>query len=231
MNPTEIADIKNRLTRLETNPGVNRNLDVPSKDILVQTIQDNILDVVWDTYYYYSSNFESIAGYVVAGTLLTGDVDSDGIYVTTATGTDYVLLSGAANNRLVANKELRFRVLSKVTATTDIDASVITMQSADGEIGFQFLNGTIKGSSSNVSGTTSVSLQTYSANTYYKLEFRYIPGVCVKFLVDGIEKGQITTNLMNPLDTSLGMFTQTITVTGATSRTIRSKYFELIQKK
>lgn len=226
-----IQQIETRLQRLENNPALNRNLDASSKDVMLQTVQENILDVVWDTYYYYSSNFESIAGYVVMGTTLSGDVDSDGIFVSTTAGTDYVLLSGATNNRIVADKELRFRVLALVDAVTDIDASILTMQTADGEIGFQFLNGSLRGFSSNVSGTTTITLSSYSASTYYKLEIRYIPGVCVKFLVDGVEKGQITTNLLNQTDTDLSMYVQTITVAGGSSRTIRAKYFEVIQKK
>lgn len=201
-----------------------------SKQIINDAVSSVIINTVWTSYFYYSSFFESISRYLVAGTTLSGDVDVNGMTVSTASGTDYVTLEGATNTLITTKREVRFRTSASVSAITDVDASVLTLwSSSTGSFaGFEFVNGTLNGTTSDGAVTKTVPLMSYVANTYYLLELDFRPNAIVRFSVNGVQLGSITSNLPAS-DINLSIYQQVISVAGASARTIKAQYFQIIQ--
>jgi len=74
---------------------------------------------------------------------------------------------------------------------TDITASSAT----DRHIGFKLVNGTLYGTVADGTTEATLTLKTLSSDAHMTLEYVYTPGSEVRFYVDGVDKGAITTNL------------------------------------
>ena len=74
---------------------------------------------------------------------------------------------------------------------TDITASSAT----DRHIGFKLVNDTLYGTVADGTTEATLTLETLSSDAHRTLEYVYTPGSEVRFYVDGVDKGAITTNL------------------------------------
>lgn len=227
----DIADLQNRFDSKNLS-SIDRYTDNETKDSLERIISERIFDIVWNDFYYYSSTFESIDRYLTLGTGASEIVNADGLYLATdGTGTNEAGLLLVVSSDLISTSRIaRFRVSNKVSSITNVNWAALTLEDSLGTsyVGFWMKSGTIYGATSKAGTETLVSLGSYSADTFYKLELYFTPAK-VTFYVDGIEKGVSTTNI--PTTTPTKLFDIGIGETSASARNSTTSYFEFIQKK
>lgn len=230
----KLEDFSNKLSLVEKNKDFQLSfpLDTQSKKIIRDALSEEILDIVWNDYFYYSSTFESIDRYLTAGTGASELVNSEGVYLATnGTGSNEAgLLLQVSSDLISVQHEARFKVSNKVSSITNVNWAAFTLEDDLGSsyVGFWMKSGTIYGATSKTGTETLVNLGSYSANTFYKLELHFTPNK-VTFFVNDIEKGVSITNI--PTATPTRLFDFGIGETSASARNSTTSYFNFIQKK
>jgi hypothetical protein len=231
-------------------PVLSYPLDPIDEGIIRKAVSDRILgpaifDAVWRNLYYYSFQYESLDGLSLQGNVPT--IDSTGITMATAAvlnSTSGIVKDATAQKALTFGKRQAFRLtlefgaasLSNVTAHFSVGVFGI----GENYYGFELANSTLKGSSSNgnTSTTNAVTLATLSGATSYEIEACLDPiAKRVVFLVNGVEKGNVTTEIPSGTSAS-GVLTPLgniidwqIKTTDANAKTVSIGNFELIQQR
>lgn len=244
-NEEKIQEINNKFNRLEEkiedqgklienlkNNPISRFIDEQSRARLKEIISEQVIDIVWDEYYYFSSTFDSIDRYSVTGTAASETINSNGLYIETNgtgsnEGTVYLPVS---SNLLSVEREARCRIINKVSSETDVNWSGLTLVDSAGTsyVGFEMNSGSILGVTSKAGSKTSVTIGSYSANTNVKLELHFSPER-VTFFVDDEEQGVSTSNI--PIADPERILEIGIGETSSSARSCTTSSFDFIQSK
>lgn len=154
--------------------------------------------------------FESCDGYTKTGTAITAESGGLVMQTTATVSTPAIVAKSIYNDPLSQFSWAKKRSLKFILITGDsVESTGITIavgaQRYDHEtdigIGFYSLNGSLEGRVSDGSNYSFADLGTIDHNQIYRLEFEYIPDTSVKFYVDGVLEGTITTNLPSSAST------------------------------
>ena len=203
------------------------------RKFLKQEIGDLVFDANWNDFVYFHTLFESLDGYGITGTVVPG---TWGFTMTTGaiSGNSAELEKNPAYQKVFNwHKQQRMKVnfqLGSITAVTV--SAVVGLVGADVHYGFKVINNTVYGTVGDTSQSTIV-LGTISANLNYDYEARFFPSQKVIFLIDGVEKGVLTTNL--PYGGTSGENEQLLEIVITTNENVAKfllmSEFEFIQKK
>jgi len=155
---------------------------------------------------YYHGWFESIDGYtqLVSG---TGNVALESGAVNLSTGETsssyakmYKEILYPTGSSFTWDKDRIFRVGISINSNTSVSAYIIAGEyPAQNAIGFRIVNDIIYGFTSNTAAKTEVTLLTFDTSGSWELEVRYTQNKA-EFYVNGVYKGQSTTNLPTGTD-------------------------------
>jgi hypothetical protein len=210
-DPTqELQALKNRVAALErlnkTPNGLDRYLDNKSKDIISQSLDDRIIDLVWERYIYHYDYFNSLDGWNEGG---SNAAVSSGRLFLRASGsgqTAWANKRGAGqSNSFSFNNHSRFRtsitpgdalesggdVITDIAAyfgtgyaETGVDNILVGGFDAASHYGFALNDDELYGICSDGTNYSSILLKTGIQNFYnYALEARHYPGYKVTFYV------------------------------------------------
>jgi len=205
----QITQLTDRVNELEIRPvKLDRYLDNTSKDIIDDVIADNILDITWEDYFYYSTNFESGDGFSQTGLPV---FDEGGVLVQTSStsGTSSVIQRDMTLLTSVNfAKESRFR--TKINASTgrimesEFGIGAASTPNLSGHAyGFRINNDALLGVAQTAFGSRStVSLGDIN-NGDTELEAIFFPGQRVDFFVGGILKGSIASDIPQTASASI----------------------------
>ncbi len=228
-------------------PGIGQQLTYPidntSKRILERTILEflpsDITDILWNNLFYYSSFFESLDRYtlnVFGGSVVIG---VDGMVITTAATTNDTegasLDVSATGAILREDRRSRFRTVVKLDNVAKTLLSILSNdsdQTPGGYIEFIIDKAIIKGRTSDGTSTNTVILGTAIINKDIVLEYQYLPGKQVVFLVNGIQAGVSSKNLpIEPTSDAgtISIFSATLLTYENSAHGVTIKYFEYIQ--
>ena len=237
-----IQEQQQKITEIENKPAkLDRYLDVQSKDVIEESVNERILDIVWNDYFYYSTFIESIDRYYqymnAGGNII---VNSNGLNLENDTSSTAIanvsldildIVSDA--DILKFSKETRFRTKLKIDNVSSVDLYISGPGSTNDVVAFNITSGTIKGETTSNALTTSINLGTLANDTYVSLEYRYYPGNRADFYVNGVLKGTSTSNLPRQSIGTSNVFYADLskTATTSTSRTAYIMFFDVIQKK
>ena len=230
----KLDEFSNKFKELDGNKEFQLHfpLDIQSSKVIRDLISEEIFNIVWDDYYYYSTTFESIDRYYITGTAAAETINSEGLYFETlGTGAN----EGSAilyitSDLISVQREARFQISNKVSSVTNVNWAAYILEDAlaTSHVGFNMTNGIIYGISEKAGTGTSVELGSYIANTFYKLELYFSPSK-ITFFVNDIEKGVITDNI--PIAVPTRLLDTGIGETSASARSSTTSYFNFIQKK
>ncbi len=232
------------------NHQLNYPLDPIDKQNLTRFIRDEVMssviyDAIWKNVYYYSSQFESLNGMSLLGNAPT--INDTGITMATAavgSSTSGIIKDAIAQKVLTFGRNQSFRTTLEfgVGSVSNMSAhfTVGIYGTGNNYYGFEILNGALSASSSNDTtlATTTIALGTLSALTTYELEARLDSSrKSIVFSIDGVEKGIITTNVPNGINT-LGnpitngyMYDWLITTSDANAKSVSIGNFEYLQER
>lgn len=202
------------------------------EDILPQ----KTLDEVWKKIRI-TTVFESLDGYTLAGNSPT--LDGTGIALATAASlnsTSQAYKTPISTFILKAAPKARMRVsvdYNTGSLTSSISHLVVgTYGSGSNYFGFETSGTTLSGSSGSSAGTQStVSLETISEGTYYNLEARLDKlNNKIVFLVDGVEKGTITTNVPDTSNIFSRFMDFYIKTTNTSAKSMAVSFFDYVQE-
>ena len=197
---------------------------------------DMLMDAAWNKYFYYSTFFESLDGFINSGTG-SGVVSQAGIVLTTgATADNAWTINKAPEFQRIINwlKPQKMRSTLSINQTAGVTASIVTgLEGADQHFGFKVINGTLYGVCGETSQSTLV-IGTVVAATNYDLEAHYLPGVRVSFYVNENYFGDLNTNL--PIGGTSGEKLELMEIKikntdGAPAKILRVSFFEYIQSR
>jgi hypothetical protein len=207
-------------------------MDEQSRKVLKDVISEQILDVVWNDYYYFSSIFDSIDRYFVTGTAAAETINDSGLYLeTNGTGSNEGSVFLFVSSDLInVEHDARLRIINQLDSVTNVNWSGLTLVDSVGNsyVGFEMNSGSIIGVTSKAGTKTSVTLGTYTANTNVELELHFSPSR-VTFFVNRVEKGVSTTNI--PTADPVKILEIGIGETSAAARSSTTTSFEFIQRK
>ena len=243
----EVKKLQSMVAGLSTNTKKNNNPVKPaSKSVsnVGSTIGDQIIDIVWNKYFYFSTFFESLDGWYPTGTGTTSLNDTGVTLTTGAVASNSITIDKAPLNdsRLSFDKDSRFRTTATFSNNTNIsvDCGVGNVISGKPCYGFLAVNGTLYGFTGNGTSTTSVVLQTLSAVQVVQLEARYYSKNRVDFYATTTQSptsvvllGSISTTLPTGTMISAGQFWLNMTVVTTTTapRSITINSMEYIQQR
>lgn len=171
-------------------------------------INENIIDIQWDDFYSYTTNFESLDGFEVidVNTGFTGvanindSIPNIGLLLTSGSSTPG---DGASviKHRIIEGRfrfdrisRVRFEVLFATSTNNDIFLSV--GQASSLAYGFHAFEGGLFGFTTNSTQSSTTLDITLDPNTSLVLDARFFPELgFVNFYVNSVFKGQLRTNL------------------------------------
>lgn len=241
----EVEQLKGQLNA--RNNRISRFVDAKQKGEFGALMAQQVMDVVWNDYYYVFEILGSLDAHDYGGS--TNNPTHAGLLVTDAVSNDYVYdaYGTGINKTFNYDKETRFRVAVRWEETGGTSGAVqnqlsyittlddaTTIEGGGGEdvsaVGFKAVDGTLYGVVKNGSETT-VELGSIVYNTYYKLELVYYPNNRVDFYVDDKFVASITSALPVSADNGLAIYNTYIKTTEAVAKTMVIDYFELMQKR
>ncbi len=196
---------------------MNQQLTYPLDEISKRIIKDIVADpnfmrsviikTLWENTEIYNPMFESLDGLSLTGTVPT--LNDTGITMTTdtvANSVSGIIKDGLSDFHLTFAKWSAFRVRAEWQAgslTASTGHFIVGAYTANAGANANFYGFTVSGTTLNGvtcnsdTGTpTTMALMTIATTpSVYELEARYTPGKSVVFLVNGVEKGIITTTL------------------------------------
>ncbi len=207
-----------KILELEEKPVMlDRYLDNQSKDILATVIEERIMDLVWNKYFYYFSTFESVDSWDVISDAVSQITSSGLLLETLATIDDRSNASKYVKfqNVMSFDEESRFRTLFYLdvnTTAADIDYSMSIGLGIPTPLqknyGFRLEDNILYGICSDGTTESKVAILTTNAAQgggseafVYLIEARFYPGNKVDFYISGsgdatlVHKGTLTTNL------------------------------------
>lgn len=180
-------------------------LDPKTKAVLkahiAEVLPGLLFDAKWRSHFDFFTVFESIDRLYYDGGGSAALTDSEGLKLEVsalgATEANFFLLM-PAGALIRHDKPTRFRCALRVTSIADMSASVYSLVpvSAVDWISVGIENGRLLGTVTINTVVRDIDLGAAAANTFYTLEYRYVPGDRVVFFVDGVEKGTLTNVLL-----------------------------------
>ena len=249
-------ELDNRIIELEKKKGkINRPLDPISKYVIREVISNEIMDVVWNDYFYYYTAFEAIDGFdTTLGGTGGATIDPDGLYLDTGAtsgGSSTIQKSPNPNlsavieifNSLSINKVQKFRTSFGLNSTTSQTVYMLrgaSIGSGYPYYGFKVINSSLCSVSrdNGTDGETTAFLATLVNSTAYLVEAHYFPQQRIDFYLrdNGTNelqfKGSLTSGLpksTNQNDNS--MFEYFISSQANGNKAVGISYFEYIQDK
>lgn len=220
---------------------LNYPLDSVSRGVIERIIDDEVIDqfddLIWDKIFYYSTQFESIdrnGNSASGGATVTIDVAAGLVLTTAATNGNAVrtLLGTDDINQLDFTKPSKFRVYVSFEVTTNQTAYIEACASPsvdNGAYGFKVINDTLYGLTRDDTVDTTISLQTISGGTIYKLEAKYKPSNSVEFYVDGVLKGKLSTGMPDVAETPESIYVFKLTANADAVKVMYLRSFEYLQ--
>ena len=201
---------------------------------------EKLMELTWKKTFHYLTLFDSLDGFDQvfsgAGTIAyPGSTDTSYVILTTgATSTNATTMrKTSALNGLPTFSQRSFMRASFVAPATTTQEAYVKVGLFDGMgYGFKIVDDKIWGTTHNGSteATSTVSLQTISANTAYQLEARYLPGVQVVFFVNATERGTISSVLpSSTLVANSNLMTFRIKTNANSARSIQTSHYEYLQ--
>lgn len=216
-------------------------LDVQSKKIIVDTIKENIFNIVWNDYFYYFEAFnstESLSSSISgsSGADYTGLSQPIFRVYTGATSTNSALIGKNIflHDAFTFDKRQSIRTQFQVSSVTSVDIMFgtgdIRISSIGNGFGFVVDDATLKGVVQRDGVETTVTLKTITASTAYSVEAQLDPEQNkVVFYVDDEELGVINTS---PLREGNDTLWQVNIITNSNAaKSIFLQTFEFIQEK
>ena len=232
-----VEQIERDLNELKAVGGIQLKAPVSTETSKTVTdlIKDNILDIVWNDYFYYSSTFESIDRYYTTGLGAANTVNADGLFLQTTAVLGNIADSAlyvTSDKTISSDRVARFRTVARVDVVANQNTGILTLSSAGGYVGFKFIGSTIKGVCQDGTTEQTFDIGTAVNDTYVKLELQYFPGQKVEFYVNEIFKGALSRNLPSLYtDTNMIMFAASIEATTASAHELTVEYFEFLQRR
>lgn len=211
-------------------------LDSQDKEILKrfldESLKEKVFDAEWDSNFYYLTFFETIDRLTTAGTP-TLTVEGISLVTDTDVGTFESAALGVPAGDFLKYRKSYFRTLLKIDPVANTILSVYFLEddALDNYFGFRITNGTIRGISSYEGTETTLVLTTVLGDTYVTLEGRYVPGDGVVFLINGVERGKIITNLPNVNADIELLFSFVLENSGGVAKESNISYLQFIQEK
>lgn len=218
--------------------GVNQT----ESNISNEFFAEKLLELTWKKTFHYLTLFDSLDGFDQvfsgAGTIAyPGSTDTSYITLTTgATSTNATTLrKTSALNGLPTFSQRSFMRASFVAPATTTQEMYVKVGLFDGMgYGFKIVDDKIWGTTHNgtTEATSTVSLQTITANTSYQLEARYLPDVQVVFFVNATERGSISSILpSSTLVANSNLMTFRVETTANAARSLQTSHYEYLQNR
>jgi len=236
---TQIEELTDELRAFKDNP-LTVNIDQFSRETIQQVISDDILNIIWEDVFLYSTFIESIDRYL-QNTNSGGTVSltSNGLVLTLGTGSTSIagaeldIFDTLPNYKILDwSKRIRFR--TKVTID-DVSSSTLFVTGPESlldGVSFEINQGTILGRSQGNGNITTLNLGSVASGAIVNLEYDYNVDK-VDFYVNGKLSGTITENMprKNITVSSICSANFEKTATTGAGREARIIYFDVIQKK
>lgn len=211
-----IRDLQQRIAKLEQDAArkSQRQLEYPLDKNSIDTVSrasdafllDKVFNLLWQKTFRWTTRFESLDGFTVVNAGYSGSGDNSVVLTTTAAipGTASVRKQCVYDDEFSFAYTSRLRTSFQVGQVTSQTGNILVGINGDNHYGFTITDGTLKGASGNTTTSTTVSLQSISANVTYDLEARYYPGRKVDFFVDGVRRASITDTTKLPETLAVG---------------------------
>jgi len=187
---------------------------------------------------YWFTTFETLDGFFQNGGGMTFDSDGRGVKMTTAASTNdeqrvYKTFGTYAPDKMTWNKDRKIKFKFSVDSVTAINlwlGNGILSSATTKHIGIKLVDNALTGTIADGSTEATLSLGNITATTIYEIEIRLIAGVSVEFLLDGVSKGFIVTNL--PTGSAIAstyLLWLSVTTTENVAKVLQVGYFETWQ--
>ena len=193
---------------------LKKPLDKESKMILQEAVKeflgDEIMDAVWNNFFYWTGLFESLDGWTLGDTGASTGVAGTGVTLQTGASSNditEIIKKPDFQNILTFDSRSRFKTTFRLSAGAD-SATEFNATIGQGAVaattphyGFIIDDGALKGSVADGTTQATVDLLSVSALDRHLIEARLLPGDKVVFLVSDaddrklVERGTLTTNL------------------------------------
>lgn len=235
----QIEQINKRLDLVQENLDIlndhketplRNNLDSDSKKVIQNTVEERLIDILFDNMYYYNTWFDGVTGFETNGDSYTAAGQL--ILSTAGTGVDAAYVSKVnpvVVESLDFTKQSRFRVSIQPRATTNQNIKAVVGDYNTEAYGFQIEDNTLQGYTNDGSSSTTRTLLTVSANTNYRMEARFFPGERVDFIVNGVTYGSIAATLPNDIVAAEILWSISITEQEAVVKVLELGSTEYIQ--
>lgn len=187
---------------------------------------------------YWFTTFETLDGFFQNGGGMTFDNDGRGVKMTTAASTNdeqrvYKVFGTYAPDKMTWNKDRKIKFKFSVDSVAAINLWLGNgdLSSAIGRhIGIKLVNNALSGTIADGSTEATLSLGNITATTIYEIEIRLIAGISAEFLLDGVSKGFIATNIPTGSATdSSYLLWLSVTTTENVAKVLQVGYFETWQ--
>lgn len=240
----KINELTSRIAQLEaasvtevTSSSIFGPLDDLTAKTIKNFISDEIMDIVWNSYFYYFTGFASPDEFTTTGSTVI--FDGGGVLLGTAATLDTsaslyrdLALMESVNFSRESRIRTRIRLGSDITdQRIEIGIGSIAAPNIDNDgYGFYIEDNALFGfAQSDFSSRSSLRLKTVSSSTTYALDARYYPNGRVDFYVDNKLLGSVGTNLPVGIDTSVQFFGAVITTQEGVAKSMFIHSFEFIQ--
>ncbi len=216
-------------------------LDIQSRKLLNDIIEEQVFDAAWNGYFYYFEAFNSTESLSLSVTGASGldfvSLPQPIFYAFTGANSGDGVLGGKwlfEQNILTFDKKQSIRTQIRVDSVTSVEGMIgtgdIRFSTPGNGFGFYFENATLKGVVNRDSVETLVTLQTIAVDTTYFVEARLDPDLNrVVFFVNNIEKGQINTVPLRIANETLWQVE--LLTNSAAAKEFYMQTFEIIQRK
>jgi len=223
-----------------------QQLNFPLDTVTQKIIRDAVRPIVVDEIYkslisevvHYQTFWESLDGWNQtenlggSGQEFTVATSGQGLRLTTGNSSDD---AEACEKFFLGNvffnfeRRMKLRTAARWSAITDQQSRILVGGDGSRSFGFQVTNATLQGLAHDNTASVTTNLLTITANTTFELEARYIPNDKVVFLVDGVERGTVSTSLPSSGSNDVNFMILDILTNANANKTIRVFYLMFSQ--
>jgi len=196
-----VEKLEERMSRLEQNP-ISRDVDIKSKDIIVDIVADKFIDLVWQNTLEYQYDGVSIDGLDTAGTVVISTTAGSTGLTTAGSGVSAATLFNAfeLTGGSSLGVETRVRFVVSFDSTTLQNVELFFGATAGDSFGFEVEDATLNATATdNGTEVTFDTGKTINTSDQFKLEAIFIPGERIDYFVEDKLVGSLSAGIPNTL--------------------------------